>query len=135
MAAATLGGLGYTSNPALTGVPLTMPGGGSDVATTTTTILTPVPSATAIADCRADYARVSAAVKNFVRLNDVLPPQGMAWAHTVVNGSPLLRVWQRDIHYYSIVWSGSTLSVVPAKGATAHGSAGASTPPTGCFAA
>jgi hypothetical protein len=59
MAAAALGGLGYTSNPTLTGVPWTMPGGGAIVTTTiTTTILTPSPSknsrTTAIATCRVD---------------------------------------------------------------------------------
>ena len=139
MAAATLGGLGYTSNPAITGVPLTMPGGGAIVGTTSTTTVAPSPSdhssTTAIANCRADYTRVSTAVQGYERLNGALPPTGTAWAHTVVNGGPLLRVWPRENDHYSIVWNGSTLSVVPAKGTTAHGSVGASSPPTGCFAA
>jgi len=139
MAAATLGGLGYTSNPAITGVPLTMPGGGAIVATTSTTVLTPNPndhpSTTTIATCRADYATVSSAVQSYERHNGVLPPAGTAWAHLTVKGVPLLRVWQRDKHNYVIEWNGSTLSVVPAKGVTAHGSAGTSSPPTGCFAA
>jgi hypothetical protein len=139
MAAATLGGLGYTSNPAFTGVPLTMPGGGAIVGTTSTTILAPSPSnhssTTAIANCQTDYARVSAALQRYERLNGAPPPKGTAWAHLVVKGSPLLRAWQRDNHYYSIVWNGSTLSVVPTRGPTAHGSVGASSPPTGCFAA
>jgi hypothetical protein len=135
MAAATLGGLGYTSNPTLTGVPLTMPGGGAIV---TTTSLTPSPSknsSTAIANCRVDYTRVSAAVQSYERLNGALPPKGTAWSRTVVKGEPLLRVWQRDKRYYSIVWNGLTLTVVPADGVTADGSVGTSAPPTGCFAA
>jgi hypothetical protein len=139
MAAATLGGLGYTSNPALTGVPLTMPGGAVIVTTTSTTTLTPSQSSnfstTAIVNCRADYARVSAAVLSYERLHGSLPPEGKTWADTKVDGSPLLRVWQRDKHYYSIVWNGFALSVVPAKGVTANGSVGTSSPPTGCFGA
>jgi hypothetical protein len=74
-------------------------------------------------------------VQGYERLNGALPPEGTAWAHTVVKGDPLLRVWQRDHHYYSIVWDGLTLSVVPAQGVTAYGSVGTSAPPTGCFAA
>lgn len=136
MAAATLGGLGYTSNPTLTGVPLTMPGG--EVIVTTTT-LTPSPNkisrTTAIANCRDDYTKVRAAVQSYEQRNGALPPEGTTWAHTVVNGVPLLRVWQRDKHYYAIEWNGLTLSVVPAEGVTAYGTVGTSAPPTGCFAA
>jgi hypothetical protein len=139
MAAAALGGLGYTSDPTLTGVPLTMPGGGAVVTTTTTTILTSSPSknssTTAIDNCQVDYARVRTAVQNYEQLNGALPPEGTAWARAAVKGGPLLRVWQRDSHYYSIVWNGVALSVVPATGVTAYGSVGTSAPPTGCFAA
>jgi hypothetical protein len=139
MAAVTLGGLGYTSNPAITGVPLTMPGGGAIVTNTSTTIATPRPtnhaSTDAIATCRADYKVVSAAVRRYRSRNGMLPPAGTAWTHTTTDAGPLLRAWQRDRHDYTIQWNGSTLSVVPAKGVTAHDSVGTSAPPTGCFAA
>lgn len=139
MAAATLGGLGYTSNPALTGVPLTMPGGGAIVTTTSTTILTPSTNndarATVIATCRAEYEKVGAAVRSYERLHGSLPPEGTAWALTLTNGEPLLRALRRDNHYFTIEWDGARLTVVPAKGVTAYGSVGTSTPPTGCFAA
>jgi hypothetical protein len=137
MAAVTLGGLGYTSNPSITGVPLTMPGGGAIVTATSTTLLTPSnhASAAAVTTCRADYATVSVALQSYERLTGAQPPAGTAWAHTTVEGGPLLRTWPRDKHFYVIVWNGSTLSVVPAKGTTAHDSPGTSSPPTGCFAA
>ncbi len=139
MAAVTLGGLGYTPNAAMTGIPSTMPGGGAIVATTSTTIVTHRlvnhASATAIAACRADYATVRAAVQNYKKRNGALPPAGTAWAHASAKGGPLLKVWPQDDHDYTIVWNGSTLSVVPVKGTVAHGSVGTSSPPTGCYAA
>lgn len=136
MAAVTLGGLGYTSNPAITGVPLTMPGGGA-IVTTTSTVPKPrnLSGADAISTCRADYATVSAAVRNYEKRNGQPPPAGTAWARTATNAGPLLRSLRQGSHYYRIRWNGSTLSVVPATGVTARGSPGTSSPPTGCFAA
>lgn len=139
MAAVTLGTLGYTPNSAMTGIPSTMPGGGAIVATSSTTIGTHSlgnhAGATAMAACRADYARVSAAVQNYKKLNGALPPAGTAWAHAATKGGPLLKAWPRVVHRYTIMWNGSTLSVVPVKGTVAHGSVGTSSPPTGCYAA
>lgn len=139
MAAATLGGLGYTPNSAITGIPSTMPGGGAIVTTTSTTIVAKSRSnharESAIAACRADYAKVNAAVQRYERLDGSLPPAGTAWAYTPTKGSPLLRVWPRDDQHFVIVWNGSTLSVVPALGVVARDSVGTSSPPTGCFAA
>jgi hypothetical protein len=139
MAAVTLGSLGYTPNAAMTGVPLTMPGGGAVFASTSTSAVATSPlnyaNAAAVAACRADFAVLSAAVKNYESSNGSLPPAGTAWAQTAVNGVPLIRAWPRGDHYFTIVWNGTTLSVTPAKGIAAHDSMGTRSPPTGCFAA
>jgi hypothetical protein len=138
MAAVTLGGLGYTPNSAITGIPSTMPGGGAIVAPTATTIApnrrSRDTSEVAIAACRSGYATVKAAVLKYKKLNGSLPPAGTAWARSAGGGGPLLRVWPRDDDRFTIVWNGSTLSVVPLKGVTARGSMGTNSPPTGCFA-
>lgn len=138
MAAVTLGSLGYAPNSTMTGVPLTMPGGGPLAATTSTTAVNSgagnIVGEATVAACRSDYANVEAAVHRFESLNGSPPPAGTAWASTTANGGPLLQSWPRGDHQYSIVWDGSTLSVVPAKGVAAHGSIGSNSPRTGCFA-
>jgi hypothetical protein len=139
MAAVALGGLGYTPNSTITGVPSTMPGGGAIVATTPTTVATKGGDngarELAIKACRTDYAKVSAAVQRYKKLNGSLPQSGTAWARAAGDGGPFLRVWPRDNKRFVIVWNGLALSVVPAKGAIAHNSPGTSSPATGCFVA
>lgn len=139
MAAIALGGLGYTPNSTITGIPSTMPGGGAIAATTTTIVAakTRANSAreSAKAACRAGFEAVSEAVQKYKRLKGSLPTAGRAWSHDSSTGGPLLPEWPRDGDHFTIVWNGSSVSVVPAEGAIAHGSVGTSSPPTGCFAA
>jgi hypothetical protein len=137
MAAVALGGLGYTPNSTITGVPSTMPGGGAIVATTPTAVPAKGKStkASAMVACRADYAMVSAAVQKYKDRNGSLPQAGTAWARAPRRGGPYLRVWPRDNDRFVIVWNGATLSVIPNKGAIANDSIGTRSPATGCFAA
>lgn len=138
-AAIALWGLGNASNPTVTGIPSTLPGGGAIVAPSSTTTVAQSAgndaSAAATAACLTDYATVSAAVQDYEELNGSPPPSGTAWALAATNGGPLLQAWPLGDHHYTIVWNGTTLSVVPAKGVAAHGSSGQSSPPTGCYAA
>lgn len=137
MAAVALGGLGYTPNSTITGIPSTMPGGGAIVTTPTTVAAKSrgeTMRETAIEACRVDYEMVSAAVHRYKMLNGSLPRTGTAWAQDATDGGPFLRVWPRN-NRFVIEWNGSTLSVIPAKGAVAHDSIGTSSPATGCFAA
>ena len=60
---------------------------------------------------------------------------GVAWATATANGGPYLQAWPESANYYSITWNGAQLSVIPVRGAPSHGSDGASSPKTGCFAA
>lgn len=137
MAAVALGGLGYTPNSTITGIPSTMPGGGAIVTTPTTVAAKSrgeTMRETAIEACRVDYEMVSAAVQRYKQLNGSLPRSGTTWAHAATDGGPFIRVWPRDNHFV-IEWNGSTLSVIPAKGAITHDSVGTRSPATGCFAA
>jgi hypothetical protein len=137
-AAVALGGLGYTPNSTITGIPSTMPGGGAIVAATSTTVVAKSrnnnPRESPIAACRADYAIVRAAVQKYEKINGSLPAAGTAWASSSANGGPLLGEWPRGEGRFTIVWNGSMLSVVPAVGTATHGSMGTKAPPTGCFA-
>jgi hypothetical protein len=105
---------------------------------TTTTIPQSIGSAAqegAVSACEADYQTVNAAVLTYRTLKGVDPSAGTSWATAASSGGALLTSWPSDPQYYSIVWNGTVLSVVPAKGTPSHGSIGTKSPPTGCFAA
>jgi len=61
------------------------------------------------------------------------PPAGTAWATSSANGGPYLQSWPSST-YYTIAWNGHTVVVRAQHGAVAVGSAGTSSPPTGCYA-
>lgn len=106
-------------------------------ATTTTAPATPGSGAqaAAVSACQANYQAIETALADYRSLNGSSPAAGTAWATAAANGGPYLQEWPESALYYSITWNGVQLSVVPARGASSHGSDGTSTPKSGCFAA
>lgn len=105
---------------------------------TTTTVPKNVASAAtdaAISACVANYQAITSLITTYRTLNGVNPPSGTSWATSSSNGGPLVQSWPSAPQYYSIVWNGTTLGVVPTRGEASHGSVGTSSPPTGCYAA
>jgi hypothetical protein len=88
----------------------------------------------AVSSCEADYLSVSTAVQTYNIENGSNPPAGTNWATLTSNFGPFLQSWPSDPKYFTIIWSGKSVDVIPAKGAASHGSTGTSTPPTGCYA-
>lgn len=123
----TLGGA-----PSGTGMGTTIAG-----ATTTTVPATAKSGAqeAAASACQANYLAIETALADYRSLNGSLPAAGVAWATAAANGGPYLQVWPGSALYYSITWNGAQLGVIPVRGASSHGSDGASSPKSGCFAA
>ena len=123
----TLGG-----SPSGTGTGTTIPG-----ATTTTEPATAESGAqeAAASACQANYLAIATALADYRSLNGSWPAAGATWATAAANGGPYLQVWPERAPYYSITWNGAQLSVIPVRGASSHGSDGASSPKSGCFAA
>jgi len=113
-------------------------GTGASSSVTTTTVPQSVGSGAqeaAVSACRLNFQALSSALMSYRALNGASPAAGTAWATSTTNGGPYLAVWPTDVHYFSISWNGTILSVLPARGAASHGSLGTSSPATGCFAA
>jgi hypothetical protein len=87
-----------------------------------------------VAACEANFNTVLTAVETYRTLNGSNPPSGTAWATSSANGGPLLQFWPNGFPAYHLVWNGEVLSVVPAKGASSHGSVGDQSDLSGCFA-
>lgn len=134
MAAVTLGGLGFTPNEAFTGIPSTMPGGGAVYATTTAPRALGARASAARAACRHDFETVQKALHHYEVSHGRPPPPGRAWALRRSGGSVPMETWPGDARYFHINWDGSKLSAVPNAGAASRGSAGTSSPASGCFA-
>jgi type II secretory pathway pseudopilin PulG len=118
--------------------PATPSGAGSSSSLSTTTVPQSVGSGAqeaAISACQLNFQALTTALTDYRALNGAYPAAGTAWATSSTNGGPYLAAWPADVHYYSITWNGSILSVLPAKGTASHGSMGTNTPVTGCFAA
>lgn len=119
----------------------TLPAQHSSISSTTSTTTTAPKdvasgaSEAAIAACQANFATIDSAIGVYLALNGTDPPAGTAWATSDANGGPLLQSWPSAPSSYTITWNGRELSVIPARGVPAHGSAGTETPKTGCFAA
>ncbi|MGD0055976.1 MAG: hypothetical protein ABSC34_11150 [Acidimicrobiales bacterium] len=121
--------------------------GGSPSSTVTTTAVagattTTVPATAedgaqeaAVSACQVNYAALEAAITDYEALNGSRPAAGTAWATSTANGGPYLQAWPESPIYYRIIWDGSTLNVLPARGTASHGTYGTSSPATGCFAA
>jgi hypothetical protein len=112
--------------------------GGSVVGTTTTTSVKSIgndATASAISACLANYTEVNTALTYYRTLNGASPPAGTAWATSTTNGSALIDSWPSGLPRYRITWNGVQLGVIPQHGASSHGTAGVSSPPTGCYAA
>jgi hypothetical protein len=112
--------------------------GGSAVGTTTTTSVKSIGSdatASAISACLASYSEVNTALTYYKTLNGDSPPAGTAWATSATNGSALIESWPSGTPYYAITWNGAELSVIPKRGVPSHGTFGASSPRSGCYAA
>jgi len=123
----TLGG-----SPATTGPTTTIPG-----VTVTTAPTTPANGAqeAAVSACEANYQALETALADYKALNGASPAAGEAWATAAANGGPYMQEWPETATYYSITWNGTLFSVIPVRGAASHGSDGASSPKSGCFAA
>ncbi len=121
----TLGG-----SPSGTGTGTTIPGA------TTTAPVTPESGAqeAAASACQANYQAIKTALADYRAVNGSWPAAGVAWSTATANGGPYLQVWPESALYYSITWNGAQLSVIPVRGAPSHGTDGASSPKSGCFA-
>ena len=115
----------------------TTPGETTIPGATTTAPATPASDAqvAAVSSCQLNYAAIETALGDYRTLNGSSPAAGTEWATAATNGGPYLQVWPESAPYYTITWNGTQLSVVPARGASSHGSDGTSSPKTGCFAA
>ena len=91
--------------------------------------------AAAVAACQANYQSLVTALADYESLNGSKPAAGEAWATASANGGPFLQAWPETATYYTITWNGTLFSVIPVRGAPSHGSDGASSPKSGCFAA
>jgi len=110
---------------------------GGSPGTTTTSGPQDVASEQSVAErvaCQANFTVVSTAVTEYRSLNASNPPAGTAWAASASTGGPYMQSWPSGAPAYRLTWNGTTLSVVPTKGIASHGSAGTSSPATGCFA-
>ncbi len=105
------------------------PGGGTTT-TTTQTIL----SAALIAACVANVQAVQGAAQAYETLNGSRPPAGTSWATSTARGGPYLQSWPAATSQVTVRWNGASVVVTPARGRAAVGSAGTSSPPTGCDA-
>ena len=120
------------ASPSSTGPTTTIAG-----VTPTTAPATPANCAqeAAVAACQANYQSLVTALADYESLNGSRPAAGEAWATASANGGPFLQAWPETATYYTITWNGTLFSVIPVRGAPSHGSDGASSPKSGCFAA
>ena len=105
---------------------------------TTTTVPKTIASGAqeaAVAACETNYLAISSAITYYRTANGSFPPAGHLWATSSAHGGPFIQSWPAYSQYYNLIWNGATLSVVPYKGPASHGSFGASSPASGCFAA
>ncbi len=121
-----------SSTSPLTGTSSSATGGTTSTTTQVSSVDTDTSAAT-IAACRGNYSIILAAISDYETLNGAPPPAGTSWATTPAQ-SALLDSWPSGLPYYSLVWNGHQLDVVPHHGAVSHGSAGSPSPPTGCYA-
>lgn len=115
--------------------PAPAPGVSSISATTQPPSIASGAQEAAIAACQVNFAAVDTALSDYRTLNSSSPAPGIAWVTSTANGGPFLAAWPSTGPYYSLVWTGTTLDVVPAHGAVSRGSSGTTSPATGCFAA
>ena len=120
------------ASPSSTGPTTTIAG-----VTPTTAPATPANGAqeAAVAACQANFQSLVTALADYESLNGSRPAAGEAWATASANGGPFLQAWPETATYYTITWNGTLFSVIPVRGAPSHGSDGASSPKSGCFAA
>ncbi len=88
----------------------------------------------AIAACQADFQAVQQLLQIYQTEHQTNPPAGTAWAQSLATEGAQGDAWPSSSSF-AITWDGSVLSVIPTTGTASHGSSGAVSPPTGCFAA
>ncbi len=103
------------------------PGGGTTTTTTQTII-----SGALLAACVANVQAVKSAVSTYETLNGSKPPRGTSWATSTTHGGPYLQSWPTATARVTVTWNGVSVVVTPAHGRAAVGSAGTTSPPTGC---
>jgi len=132
-----LGGIGaiaalsvQKATPTLPTLPTT-PTTGQD--TTTTSGGSTIPLAALRAACVANVEAVITAAQEYAIANaGATPPGGAGWATAGAHGGPYLQAWPVSAAY-AIAWNGRTVVVHARHGRVAVGSAGTSSPPTGCY--
>lgn len=109
----TLGGTKSTAppSPSAPGAPATT--------TSAAPALGSVPAMAARATCVTDLGAIETAVATYEAAHGSPPPAGTAWA--TAPGGPLSgESWPSGGAYFTIVWSGSAVVVVPLRGPHAH---------------
>jgi hypothetical protein len=91
-------------------------------------------SSVLVAECVYDYATVAAALSDYETLNGAPPRAGTSWATSTTAPGPYVQSWPQGEGRFAIRWNGTSLVVVPARGAASVGSSGATSPPSGCEA-
>jgi hypothetical protein len=89
----------------------------------------------AVAACETNYLAILTAVDNYRAENGSAPPAGHLWATSSTHGGPFIQSWPAYSQYYNLIWNGDVLSVTPFRGAASHGTFGAASPASGCYAA
>lgn len=117
-----------TTLPTTATTPTTRAPGGHTTTTTSPSIL----SAALLAACVANVQAVQSAAQTYETLNGLKPPAGSSWATSKAHGGPYLQSWPAPAGHVTVRWNGDTVVAAPAHGRAAVGSAGTSTPPTGC---
>ena len=112
---------GTSGTPGATTTAPSSVGGGADIA--------------AQSACLVDFRSITSALSDYRTLNGVLPDPGIAWATSTEHGGPFITTWPAQPRYFTLTWNGTVLSVHPARGVASHGTAGSSSPPTGCYSA
>jgi hypothetical protein len=87
-----------------------------------------------VAACQADYQSINTALGAYKALNGHSPAPGTSWATSSLNGGPFLTTWPSQVRSFTLVWTGTTLNVVPRIGTASEGSMGDASAKTGCFA-
>jgi len=117
-----------------TGLPSSGTGGSSTTLSMPTGAVDIVAQAQ-ISACGADFSSVETAIVTYYSDNGKPPGTGTTWATSNPNGAPTMQSWPSGAPYFTLVWSGTVLTVTPRCGPASTDSIGTKTPRTSCYAA
>ena len=86
------------------------------------------------ATCVADFTSLTTALQVYATLHGANPPAGTSWVLGIQSGSASLTSWPSDPGHFTFKWNGTTLTVVPRRGASSGGSVGSAASSSGCYA-